>query len=52
MKDAVFGVKKEGEITVTLKDEEVETGDLINTSKYRLKCVFNFGYLELARQYL
>uniref|UniRef100_A0A8C8C7R2 C2H2-type domain-containing protein n=1 Tax=Oncorhynchus tshawytscha TaxID=74940 RepID=A0A8C8C7R2_ONCTS len=29
--DAVFGVKKEGEITVTLKDEEVEIGDLINT---------------------
>nr|XP_046187269.1 zinc finger protein 189-like [Oncorhynchus gorbuscha] len=29
--DAVFGVKMEGEITVTLKDEEVEIGDLINT---------------------
>uniref|UniRef100_A0A674DL26 C2H2-type domain-containing protein n=1 Tax=Salmo trutta TaxID=8032 RepID=A0A674DL26_SALTR len=29
--DAVFGVKKEGEITVTLKDEEEETGDLSNT---------------------
>nr|XP_029480874.1 zinc finger protein with KRAB and SCAN domains 3-like isoform X2 [Oncorhynchus nerka] len=31
--DAVFGVKKEGEITVTLKDEdeEVEIGDLIKT---------------------
>jgi hypothetical protein len=50
--DAVFGVKMEGEITVTLKDEEVEIGDLINTSKYRLKFVFNFGYSELARQYL
>ena len=50
--DVVFGVKKEGEITVTLKDEEDEMGDLINTSKYRLKCVFNFGYSELARQYL
>ena len=35
--DAVFGVKKEGEITVTLKDEEVEIGDLINTSKFSLK---------------
>uniref|UniRef100_A0A673WAC3 C2H2-type domain-containing protein n=1 Tax=Salmo trutta TaxID=8032 RepID=A0A673WAC3_SALTR len=33
--DAVFGVKKEGEITVTLKDEEEETGDLINTSEIR-----------------
>jgi hypothetical protein len=51
-KDAVFGVKKEGEITVTLKDEEVEIRDLSNTSKYRLKLVFNFGYSELARQYL
>ncbi|XP_064876254.1 uncharacterized protein LOC115118486 isoform X2 [Oncorhynchus nerka] len=30
--DAVFGVKMEGEITVTLKDEEVEIGDLINTN--------------------
>ncbi|XP_071032954.1 uncharacterized protein [Oncorhynchus clarkii lewisi] len=29
--DAVFGVKKDGEITVTLKDEEVEIGDLIHT---------------------
>nr|XP_046189408.1 piezo-type mechanosensitive ion channel component 2-like isoform X2 [Oncorhynchus gorbuscha] len=29
--DAFFGVKKEGEITVTLKDEEEEIGDLINT---------------------
>ncbi|XP_052354843.1 proline-, glutamic acid- and leucine-rich protein 1-like isoform X2 [Oncorhynchus keta] len=29
--DAVFGVKKEGEITVTLEDEELERGDLINT---------------------
>ncbi|KAM9487609.1 uncharacterized protein ACWYII_004747 isoform 8-T8 [Salvelinus alpinus] len=29
--DAVFGVKNEGEITVTLKDEEEEIGDLINT---------------------
>ncbi|XP_055766912.1 cyclic nucleotide-gated cation channel beta-1-like [Salvelinus fontinalis] len=29
--DAVFGVKKEGEITVTLKDEEEEMDDLINT---------------------
>ncbi|XP_055735104.1 uncharacterized protein LOC129821451 isoform X1 [Salvelinus fontinalis] len=29
--DAVFGVKKEGAITVTLKDEEVEMGDLINS---------------------
>ncbi|KAM9490733.1 uncharacterized protein ACWYII_003249 isoform 2-T2 [Salvelinus alpinus] len=29
--DVVFGVKKEGEITVTLEDEEVEIGDLINT---------------------
>ncbi|XP_031680478.1 X-linked retinitis pigmentosa GTPase regulator-interacting protein 1-like isoform X2 [Oncorhynchus kisutch] len=29
--DAVFGVKKEGEITVTLKDEG-EIGDLSNTS--------------------
>ena len=40
--DAIFGVK-EGEITVTLKEEkeeheqEEETGDLINTSKYCLK---------------
>ena len=50
--DTVFGVKKEGEITITLKDEEEEIGYLINTSKYRLKCVFNFGYSELARQYL
>uniref|UniRef100_A0A674CBR6 C2H2-type domain-containing protein n=1 Tax=Salmo trutta TaxID=8032 RepID=A0A674CBR6_SALTR len=36
--DVVFGVKKEGEITVTLKDEEEETGDLSNTrvrSDYR-----------------
>ena len=49
--DVVFGVKKEGEITVTLKDEE-EIGDLINTSKFHLKFVFNFGYSELARQYL
>jgi hypothetical protein len=49
---AVFGVKKEGEITVTLKAEVVEIGDLSNTSKYRLKCVFNVGYSELARQYL
>ena len=39
--DAVFGVKEEGAITVTLEDEEVEIGDLINTSKYRLKCVFS-----------
>nr|XP_046154123.1 uncharacterized protein LOC123994988 isoform X2 [Oncorhynchus gorbuscha] len=31
-KDAVFGVKKEGEITVTLKDEEVEIRDLSNTT--------------------
>ncbi|XP_052354844.1 proline-, glutamic acid- and leucine-rich protein 1-like isoform X3 [Oncorhynchus keta] len=30
--DAVFGVKKEGEITVTLEDEELERGDLINTT--------------------
>ncbi|KAM9487608.1 uncharacterized protein ACWYII_004747 isoform 7-T7 [Salvelinus alpinus] len=30
--DAVFGVKNEGEITVTLKDEEEEIGDLINTT--------------------
>ncbi|XP_052354836.1 uncharacterized protein LOC118370087 isoform X2 [Oncorhynchus keta] len=30
--EAVFGVKKEGEITVTLKDEEEEIGDLINTN--------------------
>ncbi|XP_071216935.1 chemotaxis regulatory protein ChePep-like [Salvelinus alpinus] len=29
--DAVFGVKKEGEITVTLIDEEGEIGDLSNT---------------------
>ncbi|XP_064803382.1 rho GTPase-activating protein gacV-like isoform X2 [Oncorhynchus masou masou] len=29
--DAVFGVKMEGEITVTLRDEEEEIGDLINT---------------------
>nr|XP_046174822.1 zinc finger protein 665-like isoform X2 [Oncorhynchus gorbuscha] len=29
--DAVSGVKKEGEITVTLKDEEDEIGDLFNT---------------------
>ena len=50
--DAVFGVKMEGEITVTLKDEEVEIGDLINTSKYRLKFVYHFGYLEVVRQYL
>jgi hypothetical protein len=50
--DAVFGVEKEGEITVTLKDEEVEVGDLINTSKYRLKFVVNFGYSQLAGQYL
>jgi hypothetical protein len=35
-----------------LKDEEVEMGDLINTSKFRLKFVFNFGYSELAHQYL
>uniref|UniRef100_A0A674ABN5 C2H2-type domain-containing protein n=1 Tax=Salmo trutta TaxID=8032 RepID=A0A674ABN5_SALTR len=33
--DAVFGVKKEGEITVTLKDEEEETGDLSNTRERR-----------------
>ncbi|XP_042166779.1 protein Ycf2-like isoform X2 [Oncorhynchus tshawytscha] len=43
--DAVFGVEdeevfgitdEEGEITVTLEeDEEEQTGDLINTSKYR-----------------
>ena len=39
--DVVFGVNKEGEI-----------GDLINTSKFRLKFIFNFGYSELARQYL
>jgi hypothetical protein len=45
-------VKNDGEITVTLKDEEVEIGDLIHTSKYRLKLFFNFGYSELARQYL
>jgi hypothetical protein len=44
--DACFGVKDEGEMTVTLKDEveEEEKGDMINTSKYRLKLVFNFGY--------
>uniref|UniRef100_A0A673XZH7 C2H2-type domain-containing protein n=1 Tax=Salmo trutta TaxID=8032 RepID=A0A673XZH7_SALTR len=33
--DAVFGVKKEGEITVTLEDEEEETGDLSNTRERR-----------------
>jgi hypothetical protein len=35
----VFGVKEEGEITVTLNEED-ETGDLINTSKYCHKFVF------------
>uniref|UniRef100_A0A8C7DDJ8 C2H2-type domain-containing protein n=1 Tax=Oncorhynchus kisutch TaxID=8019 RepID=A0A8C7DDJ8_ONCKI len=31
VKEEGAGVKMEGEITVTLKDEEVEIGDLINT---------------------
>ncbi|XP_045569017.1 zinc finger and SCAN domain-containing protein 2-like [Salmo salar] len=34
--DAVFGVKKEGEITVTLEDEEKEIGDLSNTREILL----------------
>ncbi|XP_052354832.1 gelsolin-related protein of 125 kDa-like isoform X4 [Oncorhynchus keta] len=33
--DVAFEVKKEGEITVTLKDEEVEIGDLLNTRERR-----------------
>jgi fumarylacetoacetate (FAA) hydrolase family protein len=48
--DAVYGVRKEGDITVTLV--EVKIGDLINTSKFSIKCLFNFGYSKLARQYL
>ena len=31
--DVVFGVKEQGEVTVTLENEEGKTGDLVNTGK-------------------
>ncbi|XP_055767307.1 uncharacterized protein DDB_G0279979-like [Salvelinus fontinalis] len=46
--DAVFGVKKEGEITVTLKDEEVEIGDLINTSSLTEYNSFHTGSSDVV----